>query len=64
MTHIETARVNEVIGLHIGTIQETAHMLNVNSDLQELETCIATLEKAVADLKESLAAIPHGRPRT
>lgn len=59
MTHIETARVNEVIGVHIGTIQEAAQMLNVNCDLQELEAHIATLERAVADLKESLAAVPH-----
>lgn len=62
MTHIETARVNEVIGLHIGTIQESAQMLNVNCEIQELEAHIATLEQAIADLKESLAAIPHGNP--
>ncbi|ABB32746.1 hypothetical protein GeomeDRAFT_3146 [Geobacter metallireducens RCH3] len=62
MTHIETTRVNEVIGLHIGTIQETAQMLNVNCELQELEAHIATLEQAIADLKESLTAIPHGNP--
>jgi len=62
MTHIETARYNEVIGLQIGAIQETAHRLNENSDLEELETIIAELEGTIADLKGSLAAMPHKRP--
>jgi len=62
MTHIETARYNEVIGLQIGAIQETAHRLNENSALEELEAVIAELEGAIADLKGSLAGIPHKRP--
>jgi hypothetical protein len=59
MTRIETARVNEVIGLQIGTIQEAAHKLNAGSDLQELEVDISSLEKAVAELKSTLAALPY-----
>ena len=62
MTHIETARYNEVIGLQIGAIRENAHRLNENSDLEELEGVIAELEGAIADLKGSLAAMPHKRP--
>jgi hypothetical protein len=59
MTHIETARLNEVIGLQIGTIQEAAHKLNADSDLEDLEATITQLEVAIADLKASLAGTPH-----
>jgi hypothetical protein len=62
MTHIETVRFNEVIGLQIGTIKETVHKLSENSDLEELEAIIAELEGMLADLKGSLAAMPHKRP--
>ena len=59
MTHIETSRVNEVIGLHIGTIQEAAHKLSASSDLEQLEVDIAALEKTITDLKDSMAALPY-----
>lgn len=59
MTHIETARINEVIGLQIGIIREEAEKLNANSDLQVIEADIAALEKAIAELKDTVAAIPH-----
>lgn len=62
MTHIETARFNEVIGLQIGAIQEIVHKLNENIDLEELEAIIAELEGTIAELKESLAAMPHRHP--
>jgi len=62
MTHFETARYNEVIGLQIGAIQEVVHKLNENSDLEELEEVIAELEGSIADLKGSLAAMPHRHP--
>ena len=61
MTHIETARVNEVIALQIGTIQEAAHKLQARGDLEGMETDISALEKAIADLKESLAGLPYKR---
>jgi len=44
-THVETARINDLIGLQIGAIQEEAQKLNVDSDLQEIEANIAALEK-------------------
>lgn len=59
MTHIETSRVNEVLARHIGVIQEFAAKLDVKHDLQELEAEIATIDGALAALKEALAAIPH-----
>lgn len=58
MTHIETARFNEVIGLQIGTIKEIAHTLNANSDIEEIEANIAELERTIADLKANLVGIP------
>jgi len=62
MTHIETSRYNEVIGLQIGAIQEVAQRLNENSALEELEAIIAELEGTIADLRGSLTAMPHKRP--
>jgi hypothetical protein len=59
MTHIETARFNELIGLQIGTIQETVHKLNENRDLEDLESVVAELEGMIADLKRSLSSVPH-----
>lgn len=61
MTRIETARVNEVVGLSIGVVQEAARKLSAGGDLQELEADIAALEKTIADLKDSLAALPYKR---
>jgi polyhydroxyalkanoate synthesis regulator phasin len=59
MTHIETARFNDVIGLQIGTIQEAAQKLNRGRAVEELETEIAELERTIADLKGSLEGVPH-----
>jgi hypothetical protein len=59
--HIETARYNEVIGLNIGAIQEVARKLNVNQDLEEMEAIIVELVETIADLRGSLAAMPHKR---
>ena len=59
MTHIETARFNEVIGLQIGAIRQITQKLSENSTLEELEAIVAELEGTVADLKESLSAVPH-----
>jgi len=62
MTHVETARFNELVGLQIGAIQEEAQLLDVNDDLQKLEAGIFVLEKRIAELKATLEAIPHGQP--
>ncbi len=61
MTHIETDRYNEVIGLQIGSIREIAHRLSEDCDMEDLEAIIAELEEAIAGLKGSLAAFPHRR---
>ncbi len=62
MTHIETARYNEVIGLQIGSIREIAHRLSEDCDMEELEEIIAELEETIVDLRGSLAAFPHKHP--
>lgn len=59
MTQIETARVKELIGIQIGVIQQTARNLNLNRELQEIETGLVALEKTIAHLRETLAAISH-----
>ena len=59
MSHIETTRLNDLIATRIGAIQEFALAMNVNCEVQELETLVAELEGATAELKTTLAAIPH-----
>jgi cell division protein FtsL len=59
MAHFETARINELIGLQIGIVKEEVRKLTVSSDVQVLEADVRSLEKAVGDLKKSLAALPH-----
>uniref|UniRef100_C6E263 Uncharacterized protein n=1 Tax=Geobacter sp. (strain M21) TaxID=443144 RepID=C6E263_GEOSM len=61
MTHIETSRVNELIGINIGKVQQTAQRLTATMELEDLEAQIADLEKAIAELKESLMALPYRR---
>lgn len=58
MTHIETARVNEMLGLQIGVVRDAAGKLN-GDDLQRLEADIAGLETAIKKLKEMLKGLPH-----
>ena len=59
MTRLETARVNEVIGSRIVAIREAANKLNVDSDLQELEADLSSLEQTIAEFRDSLAGIPY-----
>ncbi len=59
MTHMGTARIDELIGLQIGAIQQEVQLLNVDSDLKKLEAGIAALEERIAELKSTLEAIPH-----
>lgn len=58
MTHIETARVNEMLALQIGVIRDAAGKLN-GDDLEALETDIGVLEKEIRKLREMLAGLPH-----
>jgi hypothetical protein len=60
MTHIETARVNETLGLQIGVIQDAARKLR-GDDLEQLETDIVELENSIRGLRDILAGLPHHR---
>lgn len=59
MTHSETTRVNDLIALQIGSIQNFARQLTVDSELQKLESILASLKKESAALQQTLKAIPH-----
>lgn len=61
MTHIETARVNELLGLQIGIIKDVAAKLNTD-DLERLETDLAEVGKAVKELRGILEGLPHKHP--
>ena len=58
MTHIETARVNEMLGLQIGVIRQAAARLDTNN-LELLEADLDVLEEAIKKLREMLAGLPH-----
>ena len=58
MTRIETARVNEMLGLQIGVIRDAAARLN-SDDLERLESGLDDLEKAMKQLREMLVSLPH-----
>ncbi len=58
MTRIETARVREVLGMNITEVKKAAGNLNPESDLQELDRHLTELEKAVAQLRNSIGGLP------
>lgn len=58
MTHIETTRVNEVLGLQIGVVRDFSARLDAR-DLEQLDQDIAELEGAIRELREMLASVPH-----
>jgi hypothetical protein len=59
MTRIETARVKEVLEQNISEVKEAAGRLNAATELQELETGVADLEKALGELKSNMAGLPY-----
>lgn len=58
MTHIETARVNEVLGLQLGVVREFIDRLDLQ-DLEQLEKDVTELEGALRELRELLDSLPH-----
>jgi hypothetical protein len=59
MSHIETARLNDLIAIRIAAIQEFAMAMSIDKELQELERLAADHEQATIELKTTLGAIPH-----
>ncbi len=60
MTHIETARVNEALGLQIGVVRDLSGRLDPQ-DLEKLEGDLDELEGAIQELRKLLASLPHQR---
>lgn len=58
MTHIETARVSEMLELQIGKIQDAARKLR-GDVLEQLESDIRELENATKELRAMVEGLPH-----
>ena len=58
MTHLETARVNEILGLQIAVIRDAAGKLN-GADLEQLAKDIGELENTIKKLREMMEGLPH-----
>jgi len=58
MTHLETARINEALGLQIGVVREWANHLDA-ADLEDLEADLRELDRAVKELRSLVDALPH-----
>lgn len=61
MTQFATSRVNEMIGINIGIVQEAARRLSTSLELEQLEEEIVVLEKGLEELKRSIASLPYKR---
>lgn len=57
---IETKRVKEALELQLAAVRTYAARLSAQ-EVEELESDIAELERAVADLKGIIESLPHGR---
>jgi len=55
---METARINEVLGLKIGEIKEFAAKLEAK-DVKQLAADLAVIETAVREMRDLLAGIPR-----
>jgi hypothetical protein len=58
MTHFETARINEMLGLQIGIIRDVALKLN-GDDLERLEADMVAMERAIREMRSMIESIPH-----
>lgn len=58
MAHFDTARINEMLGLQIGIIQEVARKLN-GDQVEQLERDLAEMEGAIKEIRSTLEGLPH-----
>jgi len=58
MTHIETARVNEMLGLQIAVIKDIVHNID-GDDLGKLDNDLSDLEAAILKLRAMMVSLPH-----
>lgn len=57
MAHYVTSRVNEMIGIQIGMVQQAARKLQMGNDIEVIKADVAELEKSISALKEILASV-------
>jgi len=58
MTHFDTARINEMLGLQLGVIKDIALKLD-GDDLEQLEINLTAMEGAVKDIRSMVEGLPH-----
>jgi len=58
MTHFNTARINEMLGLQLGVIRDIAHRLE-GDNLEELEINLTAMEDAITNLRSMVEGLPH-----
>lgn len=58
MTHFETARVNEMLGLQIGVIKDLAQQLN-GDDLEQLEKDLILMGNSIKEARSMVEGLPH-----
>ena len=58
MAHFDTARINEMLGLQIGIIQEVARKLNADN-VEQLERDLENMEGAIKEIRSTLEGVPH-----
>ncbi|HXE98264.1 MAG TPA: hypothetical protein VN642_17815 [Dongiaceae bacterium] len=58
MTHFNTARINEMLGLQLGVIKDIALKLD-GDDLEKLETNLTAMEDAIKDIRSMVEGLPH-----
>jgi hypothetical protein len=58
MTHYNTARINEMLGLQIGMIRNIALKLDVD-DLEQMERNLTEMEGAIKDIRSMVEGLPH-----
>jgi Cu/Ag efflux pump CusA len=58
MTHFNTARINEMLGLQLGVIRDIALRLD-GDDLERLEINLTAMEDAIKNLRSMVEGLPH-----
>lgn len=58
MTHFDTARINEMLGLQIGAIRDIALKLDENN-LEQLEKDLVAMEDSIKDIRSMVEGLPH-----
>jgi len=58
MTHFNTARINEMLGLQLGVIRDITLKLD-DDNMEELESNLTEMEAAIKNIRSMLEGLPH-----